>query len=191
MVLTRWLRFSVLTVFMIVCFGSSWAAVPKWTIVPQQSSIAFTGTLNDAKTSGKFNKFSGDIHFDPNQLSESRATITVDTSSLFTSYHDIQETIKTSDWLDVKLFPKATFKSSHFTKVSDKTFDVDGTLTIRDKVQPVKISFSIKEMSSNKMVVQGKMDLNRSAFGIGRGEWASFDSVKDPVEVAFTLTAQK
>src|SRR5262245_57300982 len=82
------------------------AAVPSWQIVPDKSSLTFTGVQNDAPVSGKFKKFTGDIKFDPAQLNASSVKIVVDTNSVFTSYSDLVDALKTADWFNVKLFPQ-------------------------------------------------------------------------------------
>src|SRR5258708_7643755 len=126
------------------------ASVPKWEIVPQESSLTFTGTLNNAQTSGKFKSFSGEIQFDPEKLNESKVHIVIDTGSVTTSYVDIAETLKTADWFDIKLFPQAIFQANKFTKTSDKTYQAEGALTIRDKTLPLVVIFTQEEYSENK-----------------------------------------
>ena len=167
------------------------ASIPAWQIVPNESSLTFTGTLNGASTSGQFKTFNGTIDFDPNKLNESHVEIMVDTGSISTSYPDIANTLKMPDWFNVKAFPQAIFKASSFVKTSDKTYQANGSLTIRDKTLPVTIIFSEQESSPNKVHVTGSTTLKRTQFGVGQGEWAETDSVKDEVKIDFNLTAIK
>lgn len=167
------------------------AAVPQWEIVPQESSITFTGTLNNAQTSGKFKSFSGEIHFDPERLNESNVRIVVDTGSVATSYVDIADTLKTTDWFDIKLFPQAIFQANKFTKTSDKTYQAEGTLTIRDKTLPIVVTFTQEEYSENTVRVKGTTKLKRTQFGVGQGEWSSTSEVADEVIINFAVTAMR
>ena len=165
------------------------AAVPVWQIVPNESSITFTGIQNDAPASGKFKKFTGTINFDPDQLNESKVRIVIDMNSVSTSYSDFTSTLITDDWFNVKLFPEAIFEATQFKKIGDNQYQTTGTLTIRDKTVPVILSFESKELSKTKAFVNGSTTLKRTLFGIGQGEWADTDAVKDNVQVNFDITA--
>lgn len=167
------------------------AAVPTWKIVANQSSITFTATQNGAPVSGGFKTFSGEINFDPNQLKTSNVHIVVDTGSVTASYGQVTDTLKTPDWFNVKVFPQAVFKANNFIKTGDKTYQADGTLTIRDKTVPVKLDFTLDEYTNDKAHVKGSTLIKRTQFGVGQGDWAKTDAIKDDVKVDFTLAAVK
>lgn len=165
------------------------AALPAWQIVPADSSVTFTGTQNGAPATGGFKKFSGEIYFDPNQLADSKAKIVIDMNSVTTTYSDFTSTLLTSDWFNVKVFPQAIFEATHFAKMSDNKYSAEGVLTIRDKKIPVTLTFEAEKLSDKKGRVKGSATLKRTVFGIGQGEWADTDAVKDDVQVNFTITA--
>jgi polyisoprenoid-binding protein YceI len=167
------------------------AELPKWQIIPDKSSITFTATQNNAPVTGQFKTFTGEITFDSEQLSNSNVTITIDTDSVTTSYAEIAETLKKPDWFDVKIFPKATFKATSFSKMGDHSYQANGTLTLRDKSVPLSLTFDIRPITKTTSVATGETILQRTTFGIGKGEWANTDSVKDEVKVNFSLTATK
>jgi polyisoprenoid-binding protein YceI len=167
------------------------AVVPAWQIVPSESSLTFTATQNNAPVTGSFKHFTGDINYDPNQLKDSKVKIIVDTGSLADPYNQLADTLKGSDWFNVKLFPQAVFEAHQFVKTGDKTYDANGTLTIRDKTLPLTVHFTQEEYSATKARMKGSATLKRTAFGVGQGEWASTDAVKDEVKVDFVVTATK
>lgn len=167
------------------------AATAHWEIVPKNSSIIFTATQNGSPVSGQFKIFTGDINFDPTALSASNIQINVDITSVSTSYKDIENTLKTPEWFDAKLFPQAIFKASNFTKTGTNTYQANGTLTIRDKSIPVILNFTLDEYTQTKAHATGSTILKRTDFGIGRGEWLKTDDIKDNVKVDFTLSAKK
>lgn len=169
----------------------SFAAVPTWQIIPAESKLSFTATQNNAPVSGQFKKFNGTIHFDPAQLKMSSVDITIDMNSLTTSYQDLTLTLNTSDWLNVKIFPEAHFKATTFRQLNANTYEADGTLQIRNKSMPVKLQFTATDLGNNKVQVKGTTLLKRSNFGVGQGEWASTNEIKDPVKVEFVITAQR
>ena len=184
--LRTWMA-SLLLVVLPVCVN---AAVPEWQIVPDQSNLSFTATQNGAPVTGQFKTFTGNIAFDLNDLKNSKADITIDVSSISASYSDLTTTLITPDWFNAKAFPKAEFKSSGFNKTGDKTYQANGTLTIRDKTAPVTLTFTAIEPSKDRITVEGSTSLKRSTFGVGQGEWASTKEVKDEVTVNFKLVAK-
>lgn len=165
-------------------------AINTFHVVPQESTLTFIATQNNAPIKGEFKNVTGDIQFDPNQLSSSQVDITVDMSSVNASYADLVTTLKTADWFNVASFPKAIFKANHFTKVKDNQYQAVGTLTLRDKTEPVTVQFSVDQYSDKQAHAVGQAVLKRTQFGVGQGEWADTKSVKDEVKVEFSLMAK-
>ena len=167
------------------------SAIAEWQIIPAQSHLTFTATQNGAPVTGQFKTFTGNIGFDLNNLKNSKATITIDIGSISTAYSDLTSTLITTDWFNVKAFPKAEFKSSDFKKISDNNYKANGTLTIRDKTTPIVLTFTAVQPTNDMMTVEGKISLSRSIYGVGQGEWASTNEIKDEVNVNFKLIAKK
>lgn len=163
--------------------------LPKWEIVPTESEITFTATQNGAPVIGSFKKFTADISADLVNYKESHINITIDMASVSTSYADLATTLTTPDWFNIKVFPKAEFKATQFNKKGDKSYEAIGTLTIRDKSVPVTLIFTADIAPENHAVVVGQTTIKRSAFGVGQGEWASTDDIKDDVIVRFKIVA--
>lgn len=166
------------------------SALPEWEIVPADSTLTFTATQNNAPVSGQFKKFTGKIFFDPNNYKDSSTYIIIDMNSLSASYADLTTTLVSADWFDVALFPKAEFRAVQFNKTGEKTYQANGTLTIRNKSVPVTLTFTA-EISKNKALVEGSTRLKRSNFGVGQGEWSSTNEIKDEVTVNFKVVATR
>lgn len=167
------------------------AAVPAWQIVAAESNLTFTATQNDAPVTGEFKKFTGEINFDPDKLSENNVKIIIDMTSIADAYDQLADTLKSSDWFNVKVYPQAIFKANKFAKTGDKTYKAEGMLTIRDKTLPVTLIFNQEEYTPQKARIKGSTTIKRTAFGVGQGEWADTNTVKDEVEINFTVTALK
>ena len=167
------------------------ALVPTWQIIPNESSITFTGIQNDAPASGKFNKFTGEIKFDPDQLNASKVRIVIDMNSVSTSYSTFTSTLLTTDWFNVHNFPQAIFEATHFIKIDENKYQATGMLTIRDKKVPVTLTFVSEKLSPTKVNVKGNTTLKRTMFGVGQGQWADTNAVKDDVQVNFIITAAR
>jgi len=168
---------------------SAFAKPAEWIIQPNQSTLKFIATQNNAPVEGSFKHFSGEINFDPNDLQDSKIHIVVDMNSIETTYSDLTTTLQTAEWFNITLFPKADFTSTSIQKKSGDQYEAKGSLTIRGQTQPISLSFTAVESPKGHAKVQGDTILKRSAFGIGQGEWASTDEIKNEVKVVFKLEA--
>ncbi len=184
-------RFSLVVLMLMGNSIASANNLPEWQINPDDSELSFTATQNDAPFTGSFKKFSGEIFVDPSNYKASSIHIVVDMNSLTASYADLVTTLQTPDWFDIKMFPKAEFKATKFNKTGDKTYEAMGSLTIRDKTQPVTLTFTAEESPKNHAVVEGHTTLKRTAFGVGQGDWASTNEIKDDVAVHFKVVATR
>jgi polyisoprenoid-binding protein YceI len=169
----------------------TFAAAPTWKIDTSKSKIDFTATQNGSPTTGEFKKFDGEIQFDPKQLDSSSIVINVDIGSVTTSYKDIGDPLKTSDWFDTKAFPTAVFKSTKITSAGSNHYVAEGTLTIKGVTLPVKLDFVLDNYSDTAALATGSTSLMRTAYKVGTGDWSKTDTVKDPVKVDFVLAATK
>ncbi len=167
------------------------ATPTHWEMIPNESQLSFTATQNGSPVKGEFKQFTANLQVDVNDLKNSSIDIIIDINSLTTSYNEVQTTLLTPDWFNVKMFPKAEFKSTDFIKTGENAYQAKGTLTIRDKSVPVILNFTSSFPSENKGIVQGSTSFKRNAFGIGQGEWASTDQIKDEVTVNFKVSAMK
>ena len=185
--LIRWLVSCFLSALPLVVL----ATPPQWQIVPAESQLIFTATQNGAPVTGQFKIFSGDIFVDPGDLSVGSIDIVVDINSISASYADLKDTLITADWFNAKMFPKAEFKATQFKQTGKNAYQATGSLTIRDKSAPVTLTFSAEEPTADKRVVIGSTIIKRSTFGVGQGEWAGTDEIKDEVTVNFKVVAVK
>lgn len=113
------------------------AAVETYSIDPVHSSVGFHIRHFVSKVPGKFNKFSGTITVDRDNLEKSSAEATIDVGSLDTDNSKRDDHVRSSDFFDAAKYPTMTFKSTSWKKTGENTFDVTGDLTIKDVTKPV------------------------------------------------------
>ncbi len=168
----------------------AWATVPNYIVVKDKSSLQFTATQNGSPVKGKFKDFIANIHFDAQQLAQSSVEVTVAMNSVQVTDADIMSYITLPEWLAVKSFPQAVFKSTKITAaVQPNHFQAAGLLTLRDKTVPAMLDFELTPLDAKTTSATGKVVLQRSDFGIGTGEWAKDDVIKNAVKVEFQITA--
>jgi len=164
-----------------------------WKIVQEGSKIDFKATQDSSEIPGTFKKFEGNIIFNPDKLSASKITMTVDTSSVAVSFADSIEILKNATWLATTQFPKAIFTTNMITRISDTTYVASGTLTIKGKATPISINFSFPEYSETmgKATATGSFTIKRSDFNIGDRDIKKANGVREDVVINFTIKAQK
>lgn len=116
--------------------------------------------------SGNFEKFTGTIQFDPNDLKSSKFNVTIDVNSISTSMGGLQNRhAKGEDWFDGKKFPNITFKSAMISKSKDG-YLVTGSLQIKNVKKTVTIPFNFTQ-TGNSGIFTGKFSVNRTDYGVG------------------------
>lgn len=165
-------------------------AQKRWFVIPPESSITFTATQNNAPIKGSFKDFLFDIRFSPDGTENSRVSCAIKLSSLQMDYPDATKTALSPAWFDAEQFPTAQFNSTAITHLGKKNYVAEGELTLHGVKLPVILHFTLEEYGDKKAHVKGEATLTRSAFGIGSGEWAATDVIKDEVTVNFDLVAQ-
>lgn len=164
--------------------------VRRWTMVPEESSIAFEATQNDAPVRGEFRRFEAEIHFDPQQLADSRVLVKVDMASVNADAEEVSGTLKTADWFDVASFPSARFETREIRHVKDSRYLAEALLTIRNQELPLQFVFDLLEYGDRRAVIEGEASVGRTGYGIGQGEWGSTAVIGDAVKVRVKVAAQ-
>ncbi len=168
-----------------------------WKVDDKKSKIEFKATQNSSNVLGSFKKFSGKINFDIVQINNSKVEFEVDTSSIDTSFAEAIETIKSTAWLASTQFPKATFSSTSFIKLTFKDYIMSGNLTIKGKTIPVKINFSFDGSENDyrnsdlSVTARGSFVIKRSDFMVGEKDPIKANGIKDDVAINFVIHATK
>ncbi len=161
-------------------------AVTNWSIDPT-SKLTWTVPFNKQPVTGQFDKWSGAIAFDPANLDASSITINVDLASVNSSDANRDGTLKGADFFNTAATPTATYTSTNITKTS-QGYVAAGNLSLAGVTKPLAVPFTLA-INGTKAVAQGKIQLSRNTFGIGKGQWKSSKEIADQVEVTFTVNA--
>ena len=117
---------------------------------------------------GQFNTFSGTIHYDPENLSATRAKVEVDPASIDTDNAKRDSHLRNEDFFDVAQFPTLSFESTEVKKVAaDGSFTMVGNLTMHGVTKPIELDFGpISDQVGKKRGVAVTGSLDRQDFGI-------------------------
>jgi polyisoprenoid-binding protein YceI len=113
-------------------------AQTKWTVDPVHSNIKFTVThLVISEVEGSFKTFNGTMVTTTPDFTGASIDFTVDANSINTDNEMRDKHLKSDDFFNAEKFPKITFKSTSFKKVSGNKYQLTGKLTIRDVTKSV------------------------------------------------------
>jgi len=132
--------------------------------------IAIAGGLQEVE--GRFTRFSGTVHYDPDDPAASRVEVTIDPASIDTGNDRRDNHLRTEDFFHVEAHPQIMFTSEEILPAEDGGTLV-GTLTMRGVSRRVEISFRrthedpvmILEGAPTAVFV-GTVRLDREDFGI-------------------------
>ncbi|WP_343560961.1 YceI family protein [Kiloniella sp. b19] len=187
MKMTLRLLASVLFIILAIAFiGRSHAqAAPLWTLT-DDSSVGFTAEQSGAPVPGKFEEFSSEIKFHPDQLDSSSIRVVIQTGSVNTEDNSRDGTIRSGSFFDSDSHPEATFEASSFEKTGDDQFVAKGTLNLRGTSNPLELPFTAS-VENGVLKASGSTTLERLDYGVGIGEWASTAVVSNTVEINFDI----
>ena len=97
---------------------------------------------------GRFNNFSGDFSYDSLNPEKSSINVNIVTASLDSNHAERDKHLRGDDFLDVKKYPKAEFKSTKFEVKSDNDGIITGDLTLHGTTK--SISFPVKKIGEGK-----------------------------------------
>ena len=134
------LRRPALAACMVVVAAIS-AQAETYTIDLAHSHVAFSVRhMMISKVPGKFEDFSGTIHFDPADTSKWSVAVTIKTASINTGVVNRDNHLRSPDFFAADSFPTITFQSTKIVPKGGDKFDIVGNLTIRGVTKPVTLN---------------------------------------------------
>jgi polyisoprenoid-binding protein YceI len=168
----------------------AWAAPPAWTVDKAASKVAISSTFDGQTVGGSFRKWDADIRFDPKDLAHSSARVSIDVGSAATGDADRDSALPDTPWFFAAKYPKATFVTHSFKALGANRYAAQGDLTIRGVTKPLTLPFSLV-ITGDTAKMNAAVSVNRLAFGVGQGEWATTEVIPAAVQVTIALTAHK
>jgi len=88
---------------------------------------------------GRFEKFSGDFSYDAKQPSNSQVSVTIDTASVNSNHAERDKHLRSDEFLDVKKYPTAAFKSQSVTAKADGSLIIKGDFSLHGVKKTIEI----------------------------------------------------
>lgn len=145
-------------------------APPAWRVNTQTSSIGFAFDYDDGETSsrfeGRFTRWRADIRFDPNNLENSSAVVTIETASATDGVAMHDRALPGAEWFNSAAHPTAVFRSTEFRQRGDG-YEARGELTIRGRARSYDLPFTLT-IDGDRAVMTSSSQLDRRDYDIGK-----------------------
>jgi len=126
------------TIIAALLISSAATFAQTWSVDKAHSRVGFNFThLQVAELGGTFNSVDGKITSAKPDFSDAAVEFSADINSINTDNEQRDKHLQTADFFDAEKFPKLTFKSTSWKKVSDKKYKVAGDLTLHGVTKPV------------------------------------------------------
>ncbi|MFD6038852.1 YceI family protein [Streptomyces griseoincarnatus] len=164
---------------------------------PAHTSIGFVARhAMVTNVKGHFAEFSGTLHLDGADPSNSTASIDVAMDSIDTGNADRDGHLKSADFFKIDEFPTMTFRSTKAEALGGDDYRITGDLTILGTTRPTTIDLEFngaaKDPFGNERVgFEGKSEILRSEWGL---TWnAALETggmlVSDKIKLVFDISA--
>ena len=88
---------------------------------------------------GRFNDFDGSFEYDAAAPEKSSIEVVIDTTSLDSNHAERDKHLKSADFLDVKKYPTATFKSTGFKSTGEGKGEITGDFTLHGVTKSITV----------------------------------------------------
>ncbi|HLF23956.1 MAG TPA: YceI family protein, partial [Burkholderiales bacterium] len=165
------------------------AMAADWRMDPGGSRLEFSASYQGEPAPGRFKQFDTRMNFDPARLGKSELIVTVKLSSVDMGSAEIDEAVRAPEWLNLSKFTRAEFRSTDIKRAATDRYVARGTLNLKGRQRPLDVPFSWKP-DGKAATMMGEVTLDRTAFGIGTGEWATGDPIGVGVKISFNVRLQ-
>lgn len=132
---------------LMVLVGAVLAASPVWAatyaVDVDHSSVSFKVKHLVSKTQGQFNKFEGQIQYEPGKPETWSAAGTIQTASIDTNVPERDKHLSSADFFDVANFPTIEFKTTGVKESTETTAKVEGLLKLHGVEKPIVLDVTI------------------------------------------------
>jgi len=150
----------------------STTAAKRWQIDASHSSVGFSVRhMMITNVKGEFEKFEGEVSYDPTQPQAAKVSASIDVSSITTREAKRDAHLRSPDFFDAEQFPKITFQSRRTTRKGN-SLEVEGELSIHGTTRDVTLTVSdLTEEHADpwgnlRIGASAKTKVKRSDFGM-------------------------
>lgn len=168
------------------------AAAATWVIDPDDSHVYFKYTFGGDSYQGEFKNVEATFEIDPMSPGNCNFSVTIPIGEISIDSPEVLDYLLDYELFDVDTWPTASFKAEKCRLESMNSFVSDGTLTIRDKTQPLSFPFELHVETAGGRIrfrLTSEVTIKRLEFDVGQGYWANTGEVPNDVIVEVDIYA--
>jgi polyisoprenoid-binding protein YceI len=154
-----------------------------YAIDDKHTEVRFACAMGLATERGHFTGVEGHVDYEPAGLERTAVAASIATGSLTTGDAMIDETLKGSDFFNVRAFPAMTFVSRSVRSTGPKTAEMTGDITVNGVTRPVSLAVSIAPYATHlkyggeRLEFVARTRIKRSAFNMTAYQSMASDDV--------------
>ncbi len=160
-----------------------------WAVNHDHSEIRFSGIHDGDTFTGTFENWSAEITFDPEQLDEAKATISLSSANASTGKKLYDDSLIAAEWFDVGAHPLISVLVDGIEK-TEAGYTADAHITLKALEVTVPFAFDLN-IDGDSAEMTGTSELSRAALNLGQVSDPDADWVTDSVTVAVSLSATR
>lgn len=164
---------------------------------PDHTSVTFQVRHLFSRVQGRFDRFEGQIAFDPKNPAAVKVTGTIDVSSINTNVAERDKHLRAKDFFDVDAHPTITFVSTGASDVdaAAHTAKLAGNLTIHGVTKPVVLDVAYlgegtDPWGNRRAGFSAKTTINRTDFGLSWNKALETGGVLVGEEITIAIEAE-
>jgi cytochrome b561/polyisoprenoid-binding protein YceI len=165
-------------------------ASPLWNVARAASYIRFSGTHAGVGFEGRFNSWRAEIRFDPGDLAQSFANVSIDTGSAADGVALHDQTLPGADWFDVARHSTASFRTTSIRARGGGRYQAHGVLTIKGRAIETELPFTLR-IDGDRALMDGTISLSRAETNLGMGDDPDAEYVSRDIVVSVHVEAQR
>ena len=134
----------VITALALGSLTSARATVETYDIDPVHTWVGFSVAHFFTKVPGYFGKVKGTVVVDREHLENSTVEAVIEVASITTNTKMRDDDLRSTNFFAAAQFPSMTFKSESWKSTGDNTYDVTGTLTMKNV--PKEVVLKVKSL---------------------------------------------
>jgi len=188
----RKIKSSIFIILAMLCATPAWAKVQEYRFDKAHTTIMFSiNHLGFSNVIGRFTEYDGTLMFDEDNLENSKVEVTLYPAGIRTESKDLDDTLRQSDWFNVKKHPKITFHSDGVKKLEGNKAQVYGWMTMMGVEKSVILDITFNKAGTHPQTREyvagfsADTNINRSDFGMNNYVPIIGESVKVHIEAEF------
>ncbi|GAA0869617.1 YceI family protein [Brevundimonas basaltis] len=146
-------------------------APPPWEVLREASTIEMSVRAFGGSHRGRFEDWRGDVAFDPDAPSRTRATIVVQAGSLKMNASAVTGRAIGPGFLDARRHPTIRFQLRSLESAGGDRYTARAEVTMKGQTRPVTFPVDLR-VTGDRAHLTGAFTLDRTDFGIGTsGAW--------------------